>query len=118
MVGQLVAKKLGGFDVHIVAYDAFPNHEMAEKYNVKFVDLDTLMKESDIVSVNCRLIPETYHMVGKDQIALMKPTAILVNTARSGLVTKARCMRPCATARSAAPLWTCSTKSPPASTTA
>lgn len=86
MVGQLVAKKLGGFDVHIVAYDAFPNHEMAEKYNVKFVDLDTLMKESDIVSVNCRLIPETYHMVGKDQIALMKPTAILVNTARSGLV--------------------------------
>lgn len=86
MVGQLVAKKLTGFSVNVIAYDAYPNHEAAEKYNVKFVDLDTLMKESDIVSVNCRLIPETYHMVGEKQIAMMKPTAILVNTARSGLV--------------------------------
>ncbi len=86
MIGTLVAKKLAGFDMHILAYDAFPNQEMADKYNVKFVDLNTLMKESDIVSVNCRLIPETYHLVGAEQIALMKPTAILVNTARSGLV--------------------------------
>lgn len=86
MIGQLLAQKLQGFDQRLLAYDAYPDQEAAKQYDVQFVDLDTLMRESDIVSINCRLVPETYHMVGREQIALMKPTAILVNTARSGLV--------------------------------
>lgn len=89
MIGQLVAKKLSGFDQRLLAYDKFPDYEAAKKLNVEFVDLDTLMKESDIVSVNCRLVPETYHMIGARELSLMKPTAILVNTARSGLVDEA-----------------------------
>jgi len=86
MVGQLVAKKLSGFDQRLLAYDAYPDYEAAKKLNVEFVDLDTLMKESDIVSVNARLVPETYHMIGARELSLMKPTAIIVNTARSGLI--------------------------------
>ncbi len=86
MVGQLVAKKLAGFDQRLLAYDAYPDYEAAKQYNVEFVTLETLMKESDIISVNCRLVPETYHMVGEKELALMKPTAIIVNTARSGLI--------------------------------
>lgn len=86
MVGQLVAKKLGGFDVHILAYDAYPDHETAEKYSVTFTDLDTLLKSSDFVCMHCRLVPETYHMLGARELGLMKPTAFLINTARSGLI--------------------------------
>ncbi|MFZ5974911.1 MAG: 2-hydroxyacid dehydrogenase [Bacillota bacterium] len=86
MVGQLVAKKLAGFDVEILAYDAYPDNEAAEKYNVTFTDLETLLKRSDFVSVNCRLVPETYHMIGAHELSLMKPTAFLINTARSGLI--------------------------------
>ncbi|MGI6193536.1 MAG: 2-hydroxyacid dehydrogenase [Christensenellales bacterium] len=86
MVGQLVAKKLSGFDQRLLAYDAYPDYEAAKQLNVEFVDLDTLMKECDIISVNARLVPETYHMIGARELSLMKPTAIIVNTARSGLI--------------------------------
>jgi D-3-phosphoglycerate dehydrogenase len=86
MIGQLVARKLGGFDVEIIAYDAYPDHDAAKALNVTFVDLDTLMARSDFVSINCRLVPETYHMIGAHELSLMKPTAFLINTARSGLV--------------------------------
>lgn len=89
MVGQLVAKKLSGFDQRVLAYDAFPDKEAAKALNVEFVDLNTLMKECDIISVNCRLVPETYHMIGAKELSLMKPTAIIVNTARSGLIDEA-----------------------------
>lgn len=86
MVGQLVAKKLGGFDVEVIAYDAFPDADAAGKYGVAFADLDTLLKRSDFVCMNCRLVPETYHMLGAHEFGLMKPTAFLINTARSGLI--------------------------------
>ncbi|MGI5907229.1 MAG: 2-hydroxyacid dehydrogenase [Christensenellales bacterium] len=86
MVGQLVAKKLTGFDVEVIAYDAYPDEEAAMKYGVAFVDLETLLKRSDFVCMNCRLVPETYHMLGAREFSLMKPTAFLINTARSGLI--------------------------------
>jgi len=86
MIGQLVAKKLQGWDMKLLAYDAFPDHETAKKYGVEFVSLNDLMAQSDIVTVHCRLIPETERMIGREQINLMKPEAILVNTARNGLL--------------------------------
>jgi len=86
MIGQLVAKKLSGFEMKLLAYDPYITQEAADQYNVKIVDLDTLMKESDFITVNARLTEDNYRMIGEREIAMMKPTAIIVNTARSGLI--------------------------------
>ena len=86
IIGQLVAKKLSGFDMKLLAYDPFVSQEVAEQHNVKLVDLDTLVKESDFITVNARLAEDNYRMISAEKIAMMKPTAIVVNTARSGLI--------------------------------
>jgi D-3-phosphoglycerate dehydrogenase len=85
-IGRLVAKKLSGFDMRIIAHDPFVEPENAAKFGVEMVDKDTLFKEADFVSIHARLMPETRHLVGRYEIDLMKPSAYLINTARSGLV--------------------------------
>jgi D-3-phosphoglycerate dehydrogenase len=82
-VGRLVAGYLAAFGSRVLAYDPFARGDPAP---AKLVELDVLMRESDVVSIHARLTEETYHLVGPRQLKLMKPTAILVNTARSGLV--------------------------------
>lgn len=80
-IGSLVAKKLGGFDVKILVFDPFCKNE-----SVNRVDLDTLMRESDFVTLHARLTAENEHMIGARELSLMKHTAYLINTSRSGLV--------------------------------
>ena len=80
-IGQKVAKRLEAFGVNIIAYDPYYHGDA-----VKLVDLPTLMKESDFVLVHYRLTEETKHMINRELIEMMKPTAYLINTARSGLV--------------------------------
>ena len=82
-VARLVAKFLNAFDAKIIAFDPF---FQKGNENVEQVDLETLMKQSDIVSIHARYLPETHHMVKREHLLMMKPTAVLVNTARSGLV--------------------------------
>jgi phosphoglycerate dehydrogenase-like enzyme len=53
---------------------------------VEQVDLNTLLKESDLVTINCPLTPETHHLIGEPELALMKPTACLVNTSRGAVI--------------------------------
>lgn len=86
IIGKKVAAKLKGFDFKWIAYDPFVKQEIADQYGVKLVDLDTLMSTADIISVHARLLPSTENLVGAHEISLMKPNAILVNTARAGLV--------------------------------
>lgn len=82
-VGQLVAQRLYGFDMKILTYDPYvkslPNY-------VQQVSLEELMKQSDFVTLHSRLCDETVHMINRDNLALMKKTAYLINTARSGLI--------------------------------
>jgi D-3-phosphoglycerate dehydrogenase / 2-oxoglutarate reductase len=85
-VAQLVAGYLHAVGCRILAYDPYFRGEAAPAV---MVDLQTLLKESDVVSLHARLCPETQGMIGAKELALMKPTAILVNTARSGLVDEA-----------------------------
>ncbi len=80
-IGRLVAKKLSGFDVNVLVYDPYYKGD-----DIHLVDLNTLMRESDFVSLHARLTKDNEHMIGKEQLALMKPTAYLINTSRSGLV--------------------------------
>ncbi len=82
-VGRLVAGYLAAFGSRIVAYDPFAKGDPAP---AELVDLPTLLGESDVISIHARLTPESHHLIGAKELAMMKPTAVLVNTARSGLV--------------------------------
>ena len=85
-IGQLVAKKLTGWDCEILVYDAFTPREEIEELGYTYVDKETLFKESDFLSINLRLVPATKHWVDKTHLDLMKKDAVLVNTGRSGLI--------------------------------
>ncbi len=80
-IGRLVAKKLSGFDVNVLVYDPY-----YKGTDIQTVELDTLMRESDFVSLHARLTADNEHMIGAHELSLMKPTAYLINTSRSGLV--------------------------------
>lgn len=82
-VGRLVAGYLEAFGSRILAYDPYCQGDPAP---AELVALDTLMKQSDVVSVHARLTEENHHLIGEKELALIKPGAILVNTARSGLI--------------------------------
>ena len=85
-IGQAVARKLTGWKVTILAADPFARVETARDLDVELTDLDTLLARSDFVSLHANLTKENYNMIGEKQLSLMKPTAIIVNTARGGLI--------------------------------
>jgi D-3-phosphoglycerate dehydrogenase len=85
-IGQAVARKLAGWDLRILATDPFVEPERAKALGVELVDLDTLCRQSDYLSVHVPLLPETRHLINARVLALMKPGAILVNTARGGVL--------------------------------
>jgi len=85
-IGRLVARKLRGFNMKVLVYDPFVTKEEVEGEGAKLVDKETLFKESDFVSIHARLTESSWHVVGKKELSLMKPTAYIINTARSGLV--------------------------------
>jgi phosphoglycerate dehydrogenase-like enzyme len=74
------------FAMKYLACDPYVTPESVAPLGVKLVDLQTLLRESDFVCVNCPLSEQTRHMIGPRQFALMKPTAFLVNTARGPIV--------------------------------
>jgi D-3-phosphoglycerate dehydrogenase len=82
-VAQLVAQFLRGFDSLVIAYDPYFEGDSG---CTELVSLDKLLERSDVVSLHARLTNENHHLIGREQLRRMKPTAILVNTARSGLV--------------------------------
>ena len=82
-VARLVAGYLVSFGSRVIAFDPYFEGDPGR---VTLVDLETLLRESDVVSIHARLTDQSYHLIGGAQLALMKPSAVLVNTARSGLV--------------------------------
>ena len=86
-IGAAVARRLhDGFEMKILYYDAKRNEELEKKYNLQFVDLPSLLKEADFVSVHVPLLPTTKHLIGAEQLAMMKKTAYLINTSRGPIV--------------------------------
>lgn len=75
-----------GFEMKILYYDPKPNPDFEKEYEARFVDLDTLLKESDFVSVHVPLLPETRHLISEKQLKMMKKTAFLINTSRGPIV--------------------------------
>jgi D-3-phosphoglycerate dehydrogenase len=85
-IGQEVAKIMKGFEMNLFVYDPFVKEKDIKKFGGKKVDLDTLLKGSDVVSIHAPLMKETYGLINEEKLNLMKNTAILVNTARGELV--------------------------------
>lgn len=85
-IGQSFIPILKGFGMEILAYDAYPNESLCEKYDIVYVDLNTLLAQSDVISLHCPLTKDTYHMINKETIAQMKQDVILVNTSRGALI--------------------------------
>ncbi|MDR0718039.1 MAG: 2-hydroxyacid dehydrogenase [Treponema sp.] len=82
-IGMKVAKRLSGFDMRILAYDPF---RKTVEYGAELVDLKYLMANSDFITLHARLTEENQHIINAEMLALMKPTAYIINTARAGLV--------------------------------
>jgi D-3-phosphoglycerate dehydrogenase len=81
-IGRYVAGLARAFGMTVLAYDPYADPgDLAEK-----VSLEELLRRSDFVSVHVVLTPETHHMIGAEQLALMKPTACLINTSRGGAI--------------------------------
>ena len=88
-IGRAVGYKAKAFLMNLLAYDVVQNQEFAERTGAKYVDLDTLLRESDFVTLHVPLMPETKHMMSKRELDLMKPTALLINTSRGEVVDEA-----------------------------
>jgi D-3-phosphoglycerate dehydrogenase len=85
-IGKKVARRARGFDMRVLAYDVFQDAEFAAANQVTYVPLEQLLAESDYVSLHTPLIPATRHLINEERLALMKPTAYIVNTSRGGVI--------------------------------
>ena len=85
-IGRSLAKRLQGFDAEILVCSPRLDQGDIDAYGLKPVDLETLLREADYISVHAPLTPDTRHMIGAQAFNMMKPAAVLINTARGGLV--------------------------------
>ncbi len=86
-IGQAVARRAVASGMTIQYYNRNRlDKETERKYDAKLVDLETLLKTSDFISLNAPYTPETHKMIGEKEFAMMKPTAVFVNTARGAMV--------------------------------
>ncbi len=85
-IGSELFRLATPFAMRHLACDPYVTQESVAPLGVKLVDLDTLLRESDFVCVNCPLNEETRHLIGARQFSLMKPTAFFINTARGPIV--------------------------------
>lgn len=85
-IGRGVAQRVHGFEAQILAYEPYPDTAFCQQYGVRLVTAEQVFAESDYITLHLPLSPETHHFVNRERLALMKPTAFLVNTARGGLM--------------------------------
>jgi len=85
-IGQLVAERARGFDMNIFYCDKRRNKALERKIGVTYVDLERLLRESDILTIHAALTSETRKMIGAKELRIMKNTALLINTARGEII--------------------------------
>jgi len=84
-IGTVVAQIMTGFGCKVLAYDLYHNPQ-CEAIAVKYVNLNQLLSQSDIITLHCPLTSETQHLINEEAIAQMKPHVMLINTSRGGLI--------------------------------
>lgn len=85
-IARMVANKAKAFGINVQVYDPYLSEKIANEYDVRIVDFDTLIKTSDFISIHAPVTPETYHVFNKNVFKQMKPNCIIVNTARGALI--------------------------------
>lgn len=87
-IGQSVARKAKGFDMKVIAYDPFLPPHIAENLGVELVDFDTILAESDVISIHMNLTEENYHMFNRETFAKMKKRPIIINEGRGPMISE------------------------------
>ncbi len=86
-IGKGVAERAShGFGMNVLYYDVRKDSKFEKKYSAKKVSLTTLLKKSDFITLHVNLTPNTKHLIGKKELALMKPTAYIINTSRGPVI--------------------------------
>ncbi len=86
-VGKAVIRRASAFGMKILAHDPImPPHEFLQMHGVQMTSLETLLAESDFISINCDLNPTSHHLMNEERFALCKSNAVLINTARGPIV--------------------------------
>lgn len=85
-IGKEVAQRARAFEMRVLAHDPVQDQQFAEEHQVAFVSLDQLLQESDYVSLHVLLNERTRHLIDAERLAMMKPTAYLINTSRGPIV--------------------------------
>lgn len=85
-IGKGVARRCRGFRMNILCYDQYQDTKFAEECQAQYVDFDTLIRESDFITIHSPLTEETRNLFSREQFLAMKKDAVLVNTARGGIV--------------------------------
>lgn len=85
-IGKEVAQRARAFEMRLLACDVAHDIQFAEAHGVTYVELETLLRESDFVTLHLFLNAQTRHVINAERLALMKPTAYLINTSRGGVV--------------------------------
>lgn len=85
-IGAALVKRAQGFDMKILYHNRSRKLDLEKNFSITYVEMDQLLKESDFVCIMTPYTPETKHLIGANELALMKSNAILINTARGGIV--------------------------------
>jgi glyoxylate reductase len=86
-IGKIVAKRASGFDIKMLYYDVYRmSPEEEAQYNITYMPMEDVLRQSDFISIHTPYMPSTHHLIGERELSMMKPTAILINTARGPIV--------------------------------
>lgn len=85
-IGRQVAERAKGLRMEVLCNDIRPDHDWAARIGATYTSLSELISRSDCISLHIPLEKETYHLISTEQLSQMKPTAVLINTARGGIV--------------------------------
>lgn len=85
-IGKEMIKISHGFGMNVLAFDLFPDEAAAKELGFEYADLETVLKNSDIISIHTPYSEKTHHLINKENIKFVKPGAYLINTARGGIV--------------------------------
>ena len=85
-IGRSVLERLRPFGFRLVAFDPVLTSEMAANLGITSLELEAVLEQSDAISLHSPLLPQTQHLINTERLALMKPSAVIVNTARGGLI--------------------------------
>lgn len=85
-IGQHVIRIALGFNMKVLAFDTFPKPELAKQLNFEYVSFEDLLKSADVITFQVPYLPSTHHLINLDNLSLIKPGAILINTSRGAIV--------------------------------